>query len=157
MTIVTCPNCGARNRIDETKAATLQPVCGRCHTKLALSATSGGTSGGGVSGGPVEVTDGNFERVVLQAGVPVLLDCWAPWCGPCRAVAPIMDRIALKAGGRYLVGKLNVDENPGVASRFQIASIPTLLIFREGKLVDQMVGLQPEQAIMERLTQVAAV
>ena len=139
MPIITCPNCGTKNRIDE-RASELQPVCGRCHAKLAASSK------------PLHVTDASFARDVLSAGnTPVLLDCWAPWCGPCRMLAPTIDALAASADGRFIVGKLNTDENPQTAGRFNISSIPTLLIFKNGQVVDQIVGLQSQQAIMQRL------
>lgn len=148
MPIVTCPNCGAKNRIDG-RAAQLQPVCGRCGAKLHVG--HAGTEAGG-SSTPLTITDSSFPDVVLNAGrTPVLVDCWAPWCGPCRMIAPTIDQLAAESDGRYLVGKLNVDENPGVAQQYRIDSIPALLIFRDGKLVDKVVGLQPKQAIVQRL------
>jgi thioredoxin 2 len=154
MAVVACPNCGAKNRVDEQTAAQMQPVCGRCGTKLA--AASGGNdqaarhSGGG--GRPVEVTDATFARLVLGAGAtPVLMDCWAPWCGPCRTIAPVMEQLAAGADGRYVVAKLNTDENPRTASQFQIDAIPTMLIFKHGKLVDRLVGLLPKSAIERAL------
>jgi thioredoxin len=101
---------------------------------------------------PVTITDQTFERDVLQAsGPPVLVDCWAPWCGPCRMVGPIMDELAAESAGRYRIAKLNVDDNPQTASRFNIASIPTMLIFKDGKLLERLIGAQPKQAIAERL------
>ena len=84
-------------------------------------------------------------------GQPVLLDAWAPWCGPCRMVGPIMEQLAAESKGRYRIAKLNVDENPGTAAQFQIQSIPTMLIFKNGKLVDRLVGAQPKPAILARL------
>jgi thioredoxin len=101
---------------------------------------------------PITVTDARFEREVLQAGQrPVLVDCWAPWCGPCRMIAPVLDQLAAESGGRYRIAKLNVDENPQTAARFRIQSIPTLLIFKNGQLVDRMVGVQSKQAIASKL------
>jgi len=101
---------------------------------------------------PAVVTDQTFDREVLQAtGQPVLVDYWAPWCGPCRLIAPVLDQLAAESQGRYRIAKLNVDENPQVASRYQIASIPTMLIFKDGKIVDRLIGVQPKQAIEERL------
>jgi thioredoxin len=98
------------------------------------------------------VTDANFKREVLEArGIPVLLDCWAEWCGPCHMLAPVLDELAAESQGRYLIMKLNVDENPIVASQFNIRSIPTMLIFKDGALVDRLVGVQSKQAIAARL------
>jgi thioredoxin len=143
MAVVTCPNCGAKNRIDEKRAGELQPVCGKCGTKL-LDATES------ADGHPIEVTDANFEQVVAQPK-PVLVDFWADWCPPCKLIAPALEELAKEAGGRYVIAKLNVDENQQIAGRFHIEGIPTLLIFKSGQLVDRMVGLQPKQAIMQHL------
>jgi thioredoxin len=146
MPIVACPNCGAKNRVDD-RANTLQPVCGKCGQKLPIEASAGDT------GKPVAVTDANFQSVVLQADRPVLVDCWAPWCGPCRMIAPVMDQLAAESGGRYLIAKLNTDENRGVASQFRIDAIPTMLLFNNGQLVDRIVGLQPKQVLQAKLHQ----
>jgi thioredoxin 2 len=97
------------------------------------------------------VTDASFEEDVLRAPIPVLLDCWAPWCGPCRTLAPVIDALARAYAGRVRVAKLNVDENPGVASRYAIQSIPTLLLLDRGHLRDRLVGAQPHAALEARL------
>ena len=143
MEVVDCRNCGARNRVDEARLANGEARCGRCGEKL---------TAGDHDSKPVTITDQTFEREVLQAkGRPVLVDCWAPWCGPCRIIGPIMDQLAAESAGRYRIAKLNVDDNPLTASHFQIASIPTMLIFKDGQLIDRLVGAQPKQAIAERL------
>jgi thioredoxin len=148
MAIVSCAECGARNRVDEGEAAERQPVCGNCGSPLGLSAGAGSADGGE----PVVVTDASFARDVLGAGSrPVLVDFWAEWCGPCRALAPALNQLAAEARGRYRVAKLNVDENPQMASRYGIRSIPAMLIFKDGRLVDTLVGNQPKQAIAARL------
>jgi thioredoxin len=104
---------------------------------------------------PVEMTDANFAQEVLQSPVPVLLDCWAPWCGPCRMMAPVIDELATSLAGTVKVAKLNVDENPDTAGRLGIRSIPTLLLFRDGKIIGETVGAAPraqiEQAVLRRL------
>ena len=147
MQVVACSNCGAKNRVDEAKLATSEARCGRCGERLNADA-----SGREQDSKPVTITDQTFEREVLQArGRPVLVDCWAPWCGPCRMVGPIMDQLAAESGGRYRIAKLNVDDNQQTSLRFNIGSIPTMLIFKDGKLIDRLVGAQPKQAIAERL------
>lgn len=148
MKVVTCTKCGAQNRVDETKLENSEAKCGRCGTKLDAPA------GNGADSKPTVLTDSSFQQEVLSAsGSPTLVDFWAPWCGPCRNVGPIVDQIAAEANGRYRVAKLNVDDNPQTASRYQIGSIPTLLIFKNGAVIDRIVGAQPKQAIVARLNQ----
>jgi thioredoxin 1 len=102
---------------------------------------------------PQAVTDASFAHDVIEASSarPVLVDAWAEWCGPCRMIAPILDQLATESAGRYKIAKLNVDENPRTAGQFGIRSIPTLLIFKNGKLVDQLIGAQSKPAIAARL------
>jgi len=99
---------------------------------------------------PVEVTDSSFAQFIRKYPL-VVVDCWAAWCGPCRMLAPIIDELAREYSGKMLFGKLNVDENPQVASQYQIMSIPTLLVFKNGKLVDRIVGVMPKQVLEQRL------
>lgn len=145
MAVQTCPNCGTKNRIDEFAARLGQPVCGKCGAKLAATVAADGK--------PQAVSDDSFAQEVIGASstVPVLVDAWAEWCGPCRMIAPILDQLAAESVGRYKIAKLNVDENPRTSAQFNIRSIPTLLIFKNGKLVDQIIGAQPKQAIAARL------
>lgn len=112
------------------------------------TAQAGGTQTGNNT--PVVLTDANFQQVVSGPG-PVLVDFWAPWCGPCRMVAPSVEQLAREYAGRAVVGKLNVDENPATQRRFQIMSIPTLYIFKNGQVVDQIVGAQPLPVLQQRL------
>ena len=155
MTIMTCARCGAKNRVDESAAKRLKPVCGRCGARLAENqqgAAEDFRAAASELGKPGKVTDATFARDVLNAGSrPVLLDCWAEWCGPCRMIAPVLDQLAAESGNRYRVAKLNVDENPQTAVRLGIQSIPTLLIFKNGKAVDRIIGVQSKQAIVARL------
>ena len=144
--IVACPKCGAKNRVDERTATEMQPVCGKCGVPLPAPAVA-------ANGKPHTVTDDSFTRDVVEASStrPVLVDAWAEWCGPCRMIAPVLDELAAESNGRYTIAKLNVDENPRTAAQFKIRSIPTLLIFKNGKLVDLIMGAQPKQVIAARL------
>lgn len=99
----------------------------------------------------IKLDDGNFDEFVLRSGRPALVDIWAPWCGPCRTVGPVVDELAAEFDGRVTVGKLDTDENPGTAARYKVAAIPTLLFFSRGELVDRLVGVQSKAAVKERL------
>lgn len=146
MQVAVCRHCGAKNRIDESRLANSEAKCGRCGEKLESGSASEQDSK------PINITDQTFEREVLQTtGRPILVDCWAPWCPPCRMIAPLLDQLAAESHGSYRIAKLNIDENPQVSSRFQISSIPTMLIFKDGKLVDRLIGAHPKQTIAERL------
>ena len=134
-----CPACGVVNRIPDERAGA-PARCGKCKAALATSAA------------PVTVTDATFEPLVARATAPVLLDCWADWCGPCHMLAPTIDALARDYAGRVVVAKLDVDANPATAARFQIRGIPALLIFERGRLVDRLVGVQPRPQIEARLT-----
>jgi thioredoxin 2 len=128
------------NRVPADKLAQgRQPVCGKCKKPL------------GAAHEPLTVTDANFAATVEASPVPVLLDLWAPWCGPCRMIAPVIEQLASVMAGRVRVAKLNVDDNPVTASRFNIRSIPALLILKGGGEVDRMVGVQPKHEIARRL------
>lgn len=99
---------------------------------------------------PVKVTDSNFDKVIKSSPL-VVIDCWAPWCAPCRMMAPIIDELAKEYAGKILFGKLNVDENPKVPLQYQIMGIPTLLVFKNGSLVDRIVGAMPKRLLEQRL------
>lgn len=136
--IIQCPSCGAKNRVT-IEQWERTPVCGKCRTPLPIKIE------------PIEVTDRTFHETVTQSPLPFLLDMWAPWCGPCRMIAPTIVQIANEFSGRARVGKLNTDQNPSAASRFRIDSIPTLLVFNGGREVDRIVGLADADEIRARL------
>jgi len=100
---------------------------------------------------PLHLTDATFQKEVLEADLPVLVDFWAPWCGPCLMVAPIIDELAADYDGHVVVAKLNTDENSDTAIRYGIMSIPTMIIFKDGQEVERMIGTRPKKALAERL------
>jgi len=102
------------------------------------------------------VTDATFAAEVERSPLPVLVDAWAPWCGPCQLIAPVIDELAVEMAGRVRVAKLNVDENPATAARFNLRSIPTLLVLRGGREVDRIIGVQPKSEISRRLERAMA-
>lgn len=99
----------------------------------------------------IQLTDDSFDQEVLKSPDPVLVDFWAPWCGPCRMVAPIVEELAKEYAGKVRVGKLNTDEHPNVPTRYKIASIPTLMLFKGGKVVELIVGFRPKAEIKKAL------
>jgi thioredoxin 2 len=139
-----CGACGVTNRIPPDQEHR-RARCGRCHAPLRAEPA-----------GPRVVTDASFEDDVLRSPLPVLLDCWAPWCGPCRALAPVIDALAGAYAGRVRVAKLDVDENPAVAARYSIQGIPTLLLFDGGQLRDRLVGVPPRATLQARLESLLA-
>jgi thioredoxin 2 len=140
-TIVSCNHCGTKNRIPVERLRD-RAICGRCRSPLAA---------GNTPAHPVEITDRTFQEEVLSFPGPVLVDCWAPWCGPCRMVAPMMDQLASEYAGRVKITKLNTDDNPAMASQYGIQSIPTLLLFKNGRQVNRLVGALPKGEIEKHL------
>lgn len=138
--MVRCSQCGQINRVRSEKLERgMQPKCGNCKASLL------------VRHGPVTVNDASFRDMVENSDLPVLVDFWAPWCGPCHALAPVIEELASEFSGKIRVGKLNTDENPKVAGRFRIRSIPTMILFRNGQEIDRMTGVLPKQAIAGRI------
>lgn len=135
---VPCPHCGRLNRVDLTRAAD-RPKCGSCQRPLLLDR-------------PVKVSDETFDRVIGGSQVPVLVDFYADWCGPCKMMAPVLDDFADEHAGRVLVTKLDTDRNRRVASQFSIRGIPTLIVFRDGREVARETGAVGKQRLETLLT-----
>ena len=126
-----CAFCDTKNRVDLTRAAD-RPTCGECSKPMLLDR-------------PVKVTQDDFDDTVLKASVPVLVDFYADWCGPCKMVAPLVDELAHQHMGKILVAKVDTDRAPEVAAKYDIRSIPTLIIFRDGVEVERSMGFEPER------------
>jgi thioredoxin 1 len=101
---------------------------------------------------PIEITDADFEQEILHANVPVLVDFWATWCGPCKTIAPFVEELATELEGKLKVAKLDVDNNQQTAMKFGIRSIPTLLVFKDGKVVEQIVGAAPKKVLLDKIS-----
>jgi thioredoxin 2 len=134
--LVTCPNCGRRNRVPA--AATGYPRCGNCHQPLPWI---------------VDAADDTFAEIAEAASLPVVVDLWAPWCGPCRMVSPALAQVAAEMAGRIKLVKVNVDESPRLQQRFGVQSIPTLLVLRRGEVIARQIGAVPEPAIKNWVNQ----
>ena len=134
--LVRCPHCGRRNRVPATAAGT--PRCGNCHRPLPWIVDAG---------------DEDFAEVAERASVPVLIDLWAPWCGPCRMVSPALEQLATEMAGRLKLVKVNVDESPKLQQRFGVQAIPTLMVLRDGQVAARQAGAAPAPALRAWLEQ----
>lgn len=128
--IVACSRCGTKNRVPAAASGT--PRCARCGTALAWITSAG---------------EADFAEVVERQNTPVLVDLWAPWCGPCHAVSPVLERLARELAGRVKLVKVNVDQAPSLSRRFGVKGIPTLLVMKRGEVVSRQVGAGSEQAL----------
>lgn len=138
--IIPCPSCGTKNRIPGDRLH-LSPKCGRCgHVWAPLA-----------SGNVIELDDSSFDTVVQNSSLPVMVDFFSPTCGPCRMLAPVVDSVAQKFAGKIILAKYDTSRFQMIAARFQIRGVPTLLFFRQGKLVDQAVGALPQADLEQRL------
>jgi thioredoxin 2 len=133
-TVVVCPNCGRKNRV--ASAASGTPRCGQCGSPLPWIA---------------DADDDNYGAVVESAALPVLVDLWAPWCGPCRMVSPALEALARSHAGRVKLVKINVDESPRTAGRFEVQGIPTLMVLDRGEVVARQAGAAPEHVLRDWL------
>lgn len=156
MQLIRCPSCGATNRVPAEKIRQgLEPICGRCKTPLAASSNQA-FSDKAFPNKPMAVTDGTFAAEVERSPLPVLLDLWAPWCGPCHMIAPVIEDLAREMAGRVRIAKLNIDENPVTTERMQVRGIPALIVMKGGREVDRLVGVQPKAEIVRRLERAIA-
>jgi len=135
--VTACSACGKMNRILRARLKD-DPTCGQCTEKIFPRR-------------PVTITDASWKKEVEDSPIPVLVDFWAPWCGPCRAVAPVLEAIAGERAGKLKIAKLNVDENPRTAARFGIQAIPTMIVFRDARAVDEIRGAVPKAALLGHL------
>jgi thioredoxin 2 len=134
--VVVCSNCQTKNRVPSVAKGA--PRCGKCHAPLRWI---------------VNATDADFASVAEAATIPVLVDVWAPWCGPCRMVSPALEQLAGELAGRLKLVKVNADDSPGVSGQFEVQAIPTLVLLNRGKVIDKQVGAAPAAVLRSWLTE----
>ena len=132
-----CPRCLTANRVPRERLGE-DPKCGKCGAPLA-------------DGAPVPLSEAQFDAFVSRSDLPVLVDFWAPWCGPCRQIAPVIEELAGENSGSIKFGKLNVDNAPAAAQNYGVRSIPTLMVFKNGEVVERFVGVQPKSRLQQAL------
>ena len=140
-TTIECETCHKNNRVPLARLKD-GPKCGACGGRLPLG------------GGPIVITDENFEQVLSTSPLPVVVDFWAPWCGPCRMIGPALEQIAAEKPYDVLVAKLNVDENPHTAARFQVRSIPMLIAFQDNEPIETQIGALPAASLRDWVNRV---
>lgn len=134
--VVVCPSCGTKNRVPAAAKGT--PACGSCQNPLPWV---------------VDTTDRDFPTVVDDATIPVLVDVWAPWCGPCRMVTPVLEKLARELAGKLKLVKINADEAPEANRRFRVNAIPTLILMHHGRVIDTQIGAAPAEVLRSWLTE----
>lgn len=140
--VLRCPVCSQQNRLPVSRLGE-RPRCGKCHEARLLSA-------------PVPVDEAALSDLIRDSKVPLLVDFWAPWCGPCRTVAPVLDELARRRGGEVLFLKVNVDENQRASAQHQVSGIPALVLFKQGGERDRLVGAHPQRSIEALISRAAS-
>ena len=141
--ILACSKCGTKNKVPASRINEA-PKCGKCGALLSTD----------ILRKPITISDSTFDKEVLGSELPVLVDCWAPWCGPCKAVGPILDELAEIYKGRLKIAKLNVDENQGIGARYSIASIPTMFLVKNGQIIDTLIGALPKEEMEAQIARI---
>jgi thioredoxin 2 len=142
--IISCPACKTKNRIQAGKQH-LSPKCGKCAQAIEV----------GTQATPVELMDSEFQSFITEAKLPVMVDFYSPTCGPCNAIAPVVNTMSKEYLGKVVIAKINTSDNPGTAMHYKIRGVPSLLFFKDGKVVDQVVGALPEPQLRQKLNAIS--